>query len=94
MTRKSIRMAGFALAAALPLNFAAKASEQTAPDGDHQGAAVVVLSQRQIEAGHFAVDTVRGGALRRRITVPGTVIPSGDRVARVAVRTPWHGCGA
>jgi membrane fusion protein, heavy metal efflux system len=86
MTRKSIRMAGFALAAALPLNFAAKASEPTAPDGDHQGAAVVVLSQRQIEAGHFAVDTVRGGALHRRITVPGTVIPSGDRVARVAVR--------
>jgi cobalt-zinc-cadmium efflux system membrane fusion protein len=85
MTRKSIRMASLAGAAALSLTLAAKASETTAPDGDHQGGSVA-LSQRQIEAGHFAIEPVRGGDLRTRIIVPGTVIPSGDRVARVAVR--------
>ena len=86
MTRKSVPIAGFALAAALSLHFAAKASETPAPGGGHQGVVLVALSQRQIEAGHFAVETVRGGVLRKRITVPGSVIPSGDRIARVAVR--------
>lgn len=46
----------------------------------------IKLSARQIEAGNFAVAEVQAGALAKRITVPGTIVPSGDHIARVAVR--------
>ncbi|MET0721415.1 MAG: efflux RND transporter periplasmic adaptor subunit [Tardiphaga sp.] len=48
--------------------------------------AVVRLSAQQIEAGKFGIEEVRGGVLGRRLTVPGSIVPSGDHIARVAVR--------
>jgi membrane fusion protein, heavy metal efflux system len=44
------------------------------------------LSDRQVDAGKFAVSEVQGGMLSKRITVPGSIVPSGDHIARVAVR--------
>lgn len=46
----------------------------------------IKLSAKQVDAGGFAVATVRGGEINTTITVPGSIIPSGDRIARVAVR--------
>ena len=44
------------------------------------------LSERQVAAGKFTVTEVAGGAVSKRIFVPGSIVPSGDHVARVAVR--------
>ena len=44
------------------------------------------LTDRQVEGGRFAVTEVTGGVLSERIVVPGSIVPSGDHVARVAVR--------
>ena len=44
------------------------------------------LTERQVEAGEFAVSEVGSGMLSRRIDVPGSIVPSGDHIARVAVR--------
>jgi cobalt-zinc-cadmium efflux system membrane fusion protein len=46
----------------------------------------VRLSEKQVDAGKFAVREVQGGTLVKRIAVPGTIVPSGDHTARVAVR--------
>ncbi|WP_295849929.1 efflux RND transporter periplasmic adaptor subunit [Tardiphaga sp.] len=48
--------------------------------------AIVKLSAQQIDAGKFAVEAVAAGALERRLTVPGSIVPSGDHIARIAVR--------
>lgn len=48
--------------------------------------AAVKLTERQVDAGKFAVADVGGGNLSKRITVPGSITPSGDHIARVAVR--------
>ena len=53
---------------------------------EHHDEAFVKLSAQQVEAGKFAVEDVRAGAIARRITVPGAIVPSGDHIARVAVR--------
>jgi cobalt-zinc-cadmium efflux system membrane fusion protein len=63
----------------------ANASEKEA-GADHRGNAAVKLNERQIEVGRFAIEEVRGGILKKQIAVPGSIIPSGDRIARVAVR--------
>src|SRR5699024_10855559 len=52
---------------------------------DHDDA-VVKLSDRQVDAGKFAVTAVGAGTLSKRIAVPGSIVPSGDHIARVAVR--------
>jgi cobalt-zinc-cadmium efflux system membrane fusion protein len=57
-----------------------------AEHGEHHDQAVVKLSVQQVETGKFAVEAVRGGALGKRLIVPGSVVPSGDHIARVAVR--------
>jgi cobalt-zinc-cadmium efflux system membrane fusion protein len=49
-------------------------------------ARIVQLSERQIAAGNFAVQDVNGGFLSKRIVVPGTIVPSGERIAKVSVR--------
>jgi cobalt-zinc-cadmium efflux system membrane fusion protein len=61
----------------------AKAGPQKA---EHHDEAVVKLSAQQVEAGKFAVQDVSGGMLGRRITAPGSIVPSGNHIARVAVR--------
>jgi membrane fusion protein, heavy metal efflux system len=48
--------------------------------------ATIKLSERQVDAGKFAVSEVQGGMLSKRISVPGSIVPSGDHIARVAVR--------
>lgn len=46
----------------------------------------IKLSERQVAAGNFAVQEARGGLLGKRIIVPGVIVPSGDRIAKVSVR--------
>jgi len=46
----------------------------------------VKLSEKQVDAGKFAISEVQGGMLGKRITAPGSIVPSGDHIARVAVR--------
>jgi len=44
------------------------------------------LTQEQITTAGVELTTVGEGTLARRITVPGTVVPHADRIARVSVR--------
>jgi cobalt-zinc-cadmium efflux system membrane fusion protein len=48
--------------------------------------AVLRLTEEQIIATGIELTTVGEGTLARRITVPGTVVPQADRIARVSVR--------
>src|SRR6266542_7146677 len=57
---------------------------RTEPADEKQG--LVKLSQDQITAAHIDLATVQGGTLARRLTVPGTIVPDADRVARVSVK--------
>lgn len=70
------------LGAAFPV--AAHDEKKAAPEGHDD--ALVKLNERQVEAGKFVVTEVGGGVLSKRITVPGSIVPSGDHMARVAVR--------
>lgn len=58
------------------------AQKQSAPADDGS----VKLTERQIAAGNFAIREVTAGTLTRRIAVPGTIVPSGERIAKVSVR--------
>jgi cobalt-zinc-cadmium efflux system membrane fusion protein len=70
----------------LGLGFSAAAhGEKPANEADHHDDAVK-LAPAQIEDGKFGIAEVRGGELGKHLRVPGAIIPSGDRVARVAVR--------
>jgi hypothetical protein len=44
------------------------------------------LADKQIEMSGIELAAVHEGALSRRIVVPGTIVPHGDRIARVSVR--------
>jgi cobalt-zinc-cadmium efflux system membrane fusion protein len=46
----------------------------------------IVLAESQIGAAGITVDEARGGTLQRSLQVPGTVIPSADHMARIAVK--------
>ncbi len=46
----------------------------------------IKLSAHQVEAGRFAITPAGSGTIGRHIAVPGVIVPSGDRIARVAVR--------
>lgn len=59
--------------------------EGHADHGDH-AEGEIKLTAAQIETGRFAVDAVRPGVTGRRISVPGSIVPSGDHIARIAVR--------
>ena len=82
MIRIWLLAAGFMLGAA----FTASADDTKKAASEGHDDALVKLSERQIEAGSFAVTEVTGGVLSKRIVVPGSIVPSGDHVARVAVR--------
>jgi membrane fusion protein, heavy metal efflux system len=71
------------LGAAFPL---AARSEKPGAGEEKHDEATVKLSERQVDAGKFAISEVQGGMLSKRITVPGSIVPSGDHIARVAVR--------
>ncbi len=47
---------------------------------------VAKLSAEAIEAAGIEVATVQSGTIARKIAVPGTIIPEGDRIAHVAVK--------
>lgn len=57
-----------------------------ADEAAHRDEAELTLSAQQIEAGRFAIADVGGGTVSRVIRVPGTIVPSGNHIARVAVR--------
>jgi cobalt-zinc-cadmium efflux system membrane fusion protein len=59
-------------------------SPRAKPADDEPG--ILRLTQEQLTAGGVELTTVRGGTLARHITVPGTVVPHADRIARVSVR--------
>ena len=64
---------------------AAAHGEKPVTDADHHED-TIALTPAQIEAGQFAIAEVGGGELGKRLRVPGSIVPSGDRIARVAVR--------
>ena len=76
-------LAALLMLAAFPL--AARGEKPGAGEEKHDEA-TVKLGERQVDAGKFAVGEVQGGVLGKRITVPGSIVPSGDHIARVAVR--------
>jgi membrane fusion protein, heavy metal efflux system len=55
-------------------------------DRSEAKAAVIRLTEEQIAEAQINVAAVEGGALVRRIVVPGTVVPDADRIVRVAVK--------
>jgi cobalt-zinc-cadmium efflux system membrane fusion protein len=89
MTRLRLLVAAGALGAIaahfLTLTFAhdAPAPQKQATPPDE---AIVRLNQRQIAAGNFAIQDVRAGLISKHIVVPGTIVPSGERIAKVSVR--------
>jgi cobalt-zinc-cadmium efflux system membrane fusion protein len=82
MIRIWLLAAGLVLGAALPV--AAHEEKKAAPERHDD--ALVKLSARQVDAGKFGVTEVGSGTLSKRIAVPGSIVPSGDHIARVAVR--------
>lgn len=89
MTRPGFFVATGALGAIATLFFTLTFAHdaRTAQDTPAAHASPVIkLSEHQIAAGNFAVETVGGGLLSKHITVPGTIVPSGDRIAKVSVR--------
>jgi membrane fusion protein, heavy metal efflux system len=83
MVRIWLLAALLVLDAAFPL---AAAGEKPGAGEEKHDEATIKLSDRQVDAGKFAVSKVQGGMLSKRITVPGSIVPSGDHIARVAVR--------
>jgi cobalt-zinc-cadmium efflux system membrane fusion protein len=82
MVRIWLLVAGLVLGTALP---AVANDEKSAAREQHHDAAIK-LSERQVDAGKFTIDETRSGVLSKRIAVPGSIVPSGDHIARVAVR--------
>src|SRR6266851_5089424 len=83
MIRIWLLTAGLMLGAAFPV---AAHDEKPAAGAEQHEDAAVKLSDRQVEAGKFSVAEVSASVLRKRIVVPGSIVPSGDHIARVAVR--------
>ncbi|MES2599429.1 MAG: efflux RND transporter periplasmic adaptor subunit [Pseudomonadota bacterium] len=89
MTRLRLRVASGAFGA-LATIFLAAANAHEAPKAQNKSEqheeAGVKLSERQITAGNFAIREATAGTLSKRIAVPGTIVPSGERIAKVSVR--------
>ena len=81
---KKIYLLTAALLLAVPPAFSASDDIQATGATHHDEA--VKLTERQIEFGQFAIAEAQSGVLAKRIRVPGSIIPSGDHIARVAVR--------
>jgi membrane fusion protein, heavy metal efflux system len=64
----------------------ASAARDAGRHDDHDDQGVIKLSEQQIAAAGIETEQAKAGVLSRRRFVPGLVTPSGDRVARVAVR--------
>jgi cobalt-zinc-cadmium efflux system membrane fusion protein len=83
MVRIWLLAAVLVLGAVFPL---AAHDEKLDADREKHDELAVKLSEKQVDAGKFAISAVQGGMLGKRITVPGSIVPSGDHIARVAVR--------
>jgi cobalt-zinc-cadmium efflux system membrane fusion protein len=83
MIRTYLLAAGLCMAVAVSVPVRA---DKAAADSRHHNDALIKLDDPQIAAGKFAVAEVGPGTLARRISVPGSIVPSGDHIARVAVR--------
>jgi membrane fusion protein, heavy metal efflux system len=75
--------AGLLLGAARPV---AAGDDKPAAGEERHDETAVKLSDRQVEVGKFSVSEAGAGVLRKRVVVPGSIVPSGDHIARVAVR--------
>ncbi|MBI3436558.1 MAG: efflux RND transporter periplasmic adaptor subunit [Proteobacteria bacterium] len=64
----------------------AASQEQRNPGALVEKPAIVKLTEDQITAAHIDLAAVQGGTLAHRITVPGTIVPDADRIARVSVK--------
>jgi membrane fusion protein, heavy metal efflux system len=73
-------MAWLAAEAAKPV------AESHSEKHDHHQEGAIALSEEQIAAATIEVGQAQAGILSRRRFVPGTIVPSGDRIGRVAVR--------
>src|ERR1700722_8747212 len=82
MVRIWLLVAGLLLGTAFPV----VALEEKPAAGEENHGAAIKLSERQIDAGKFTIDELHSGVLSKRIAVPGSIVPSGDHIARVAVR--------
>lgn len=89
MTRLRLLAAASALGAIATLFFTLTSAHEGPPAQNppaRQDDVTIKLSERQVAAGNFAVQDVRSGLLSKRIVVPGTIVPSGERIAKVSVR--------
>ena len=75
---------GFAAASLLPGRGRQEAKAPTAPAVVSEG--TLKLDDGQIKTAGIEVTAAASGTIARRIAVPGTIVPSSDRVARVAVK--------
>jgi cobalt-zinc-cadmium efflux system membrane fusion protein len=66
--------------------FSVPAHAETAAGAEHHNDGLIKLDDAQIDSGKFAVAEIGPGMLAKRVHVPGAIVPSGDRIARVAVR--------
>jgi cobalt-zinc-cadmium efflux system membrane fusion protein len=82
MIRIHLRTATFCVAVAL----SGPAHAENAADAEHHNDALIKLDDAQIDSGKFTVAEAGPGMLAKRIRVSGAIVPSGDRIARVAVR--------
>jgi cobalt-zinc-cadmium efflux system membrane fusion protein len=64
----------------------APAHAENAADAEHHNDGLIKLDDAQIDSGKFTVAEAGPGMLAKRIRVSGAIVPSGDRIARVAVR--------
>jgi cobalt-zinc-cadmium efflux system membrane fusion protein len=82
MVRIWLLAALLALGAAFPL-----AAHDEKPDaGEKKHDELAVKLSEQVGAGKFTINEVQGGMLGKRIAAPGSIVPSGDHIARVAVQ--------
>jgi cobalt-zinc-cadmium efflux system membrane fusion protein len=81
MIRTYMLAAGLCLCLAWPVT-ALEKPPAAPPHGDE----LVKLDDNQVDAGKFAIAEAGSGVLAKRISVPGSIVPSGDHIARVAVR--------
>jgi cobalt-zinc-cadmium efflux system membrane fusion protein len=82
MIRIHLRTATFCMAVAL----SAPAHAENTADAEHHSDGLIKLDDAQIDSGKFTVAEAGPGMLAKRIRVSGAIVPSGDRIARVAVR--------
>lgn len=90
MTRLQLFVAASATCVIAALCFAPAEAHEKKPAVQEQPAQHdepgIKLSEKQVAAGNFAIQEARSGLLSKRIVVPGAIVPSGDRIAKVAVR--------